>query len=170
METETKPLYSISLLKVPPKDILLGKPEISNKRFVFDEKTVGLKYVYLSNDAMEENKDAGKAKADDLCYLNFEKPQPNLLYLNANNWTIKKVTIRNCPNLQTLLLFGNGLEEITFEGEFPKLELIDLSKNALTKIDLSRANFPKLKYLYLNENKLVAVSYTHLTLPTKRIV
>jgi small GTP-binding protein len=68
------------------------------------------------------------------------------------------VTIRDCPKLQTLLLFGNGLEEITFEGKFPELELIDLSKNALTKIDLSPANFPKLKYLYLNENKLVDLS------------
>ncbi len=157
METEAKPLYEISVEDLQ-QDILLGKSEFSNNSFVFDEGTVGFKYVYLSNDAMEADKDAGKAKAADLSYLVFNKPQPELCYLNANNRAIKKVTIRNCPKLQTLLLFGNGLEEITFEGEFPELELIDLSKNALTKIDLSRANFTKLKYLYLNENKLVDLS------------
>ncbi|MEI6143329.1 MAG: COR domain-containing protein [Mariniphaga sp.] len=157
MEIETKPLYPLSL-KDLQQDILFGTPQIPNKSFVFDEGTVDFKYVYLSNDAMEEGEDAGKAKAADLRYLDFKTLQPNLLYLNANNWTIKKVTIRNCPKLQTLLLFGNGLKEITFEGEFPKLELLDLSKNALTKIDLSRTNFPKLKHLYLNENKLVDLS------------
>ena len=157
METEAKPLYSISL-KDLQQDILFGTSRISNKRFVFDEGTIGFKWVYLSNDAMEEDKDAGKAKAADLSYLDFKTLQPDLCYLNANNWVIKKATIRNCPKLQTLLLFGNGLEDITFEGKFPELELIDLSKNALSKIDLSRANFPKLKYLYLNENKLVDLS------------
>ena len=100
---ETEPLFSISVLKGLQQDILLGKPKINNKRFVFDDTTVGLKYVYLSNDAVEEFYGAGKGKTADLSYLDFKTLQPDLCYLNANNWSIKKVTMRNCPKLQTLL-------------------------------------------------------------------
>ncbi|MCX6277965.1 MAG: TIR domain-containing protein [Bacteroidetes bacterium] len=133
------------------------KSKIKNKRFVFDETTTGYEFVYLGNDKEDEKKDE-KQQDPDLTELVFETPQPRLRYLNANNCGIKKMVVKNCPNLQTLFLFGNGMEEIRFEGAFPKLDLIDLSRNAISRIDLPVSDFPSLKHLYLHQNNLVDLS------------
>ncbi|MEI6436405.1 MAG: leucine-rich repeat domain-containing protein, partial [Bacteroidota bacterium] len=133
------------------------KSKIKNKRFVFDETTAGFEFVYLGNDKEDEKEDK-KEKDTDLTELVFKTPQPRLRYLNANNCGIKKMVVKNCPNLQTLFLFGNGIEEIRFEGAFPKLDLIDLSNNALARIDLPVDDFPALKHLYLHQNNLVDLS------------
>ena len=145
--------YTYAELKTLEQTIPGVKTKIKNNRFVFDDTTRDLEFVYLrnsNNDEHENNKE--------LTELVFATIQPKLRYLNANNCGLKKITIENCPNLQTLFLFGNGIEEITFKGKFPELELIDLSSNALTKLDLPVDDFPALKYLYLHQNKLEDLS------------
>ncbi len=142
--------YTYAELKTLEQTIPGVKTKIKNNRFVFDDTTRDLEFVYLrnsNNDEHENNKE--------LTELVFATIQPKLRYLNANNCGLKKITIENCPNLQTLFLFGNQIEEITFKGSFPNLELIDLSRNALTRIDLPFEDFPSLKYLYLHQNNLV---------------
>ncbi len=131
------------------------KPKIVDKHFGFDDASEDIEYVYLRKDAVESQ--GADKNANQFRELIFEN-KPKLRFLNANRCSIRKIVIRDCPNLQSLFLVGNGLEEIVFEGKFPKLELIDLSKNALTKIDLPFENFGALKHLYLNENKLVDLS------------
>jgi internalin A len=146
-------LYSYSELKVLEQALPLLKSKIKNKVFTFDDTTTNFEFVYLGND-----KEDHKENVKELKELVFESQQPRLRYLNANNCTIKKVIIRNCPNLQTLFLYGNGIEEIRFEGKFPHLELIDLSRNALVNLELPFDDFPALKYLYLHQNNLVDLS------------
>ena len=150
---QTSTLYTYAELLNLEKTIPLVKAKIDNKRFDFNETTTGFEFVYLGNDV--EYKNETNKELDELV---FETVQPSLRYLNANHCNIKKIVVKNCPNLQTLFLFGNGLKEIRFEGSFPKLELIDLSRNALTRLDLSVANFPSLNHLYLYENKLIDLS------------
>ena len=155
MNTSTR--YTHADLTTLEASIPSIKPKIKNKRFVFDETTTGYEFIYLGNDKEDEKEDK-KEKDPDLTELVFETPQPRLRYLNANNCGIKRIVVKNCPNLQTLFLFGNGMEEIIFEGSFPKLELIDLSRNALARIDLPVNDFPALKYLYLHQNNLADLS------------
>ncbi|MEI7726922.1 MAG: COR domain-containing protein [Bacteroidota bacterium] len=150
---QTSTLYTYAELLNLEKTIPFVKSKIKNKHFVFDETTTGFEFVYLGNEV--ENKNETNKELNELV---FETTQPGLRYLNTNHCSIKKIVIKNCPKLQTLFLFGNGLEEIRFEGSFPKLELIDLSHNALTRLDLSVANFPSLNHLYLYENKLIDLS------------
>lgn len=139
-------------LNILEQTIPLVKSKIKNRRFVFDDSTTEFEYVYLGN--TEESDE----KIQELKEIVFETPQPGLRYLNANHCSIKRIVIRNCPNLQTLFLFGNEIEEIRFDGTFPKLELIDLSRNALTRIELPLSEFPALNHLFLFQNKLVDLS------------
>lgn len=123
---------------------------VRNGCFVFDETTTHLTGVYLGN-----TKEDKKEKEIELNEIVFQSPQPNLKYLEVTHCSIKKITISHCPNLQSLNLFGNGIEDIRFEGVFPKLQLIDLSSNKISSIELAQPNFPALKYLYLHNNNLV---------------
>jgi len=121
-------LYSKEKTAIAEKAVDIVKSKIKNNRFVFDESTQDLAFVYL-----------GAEKETDLkiSEIIFKTSQPGLRYLNANNCNLKKVVIENCPKPSNTFSFGNGIEEITFKGIFPELQLIDLSKNTLAKIDLS---------------------------------
>lgn len=145
--------YTYPELETLVKTIPLVKSMVDTKRLVFDETTAGFEFVHLGNEKENE-----KETVPDLTELVFETQQTKLRYLNANNCGIKKIVVKNCPNLQTLFLFGNGLEEIIFEGAFPNLELVDLSKNALSRLDMHVDDFPSLKYLYVHQNNLVDLS------------
>lgn len=62
--------------------------------------------------------------------------------------------------LEYLNLAESTFEKITFEGNFPNLKHIDLSKCKLSAIDFSNAQMPKLQQLYLRNNALEAIKLT----------
>lgn len=75
-------------------------------------------------------------------------------YLDLSYQKLGKITIKNCPNLKALYLFNCELDEIVFEGEFQKLQLIDLTKNRLTSLNLPKENFQALQNFFINQNQL----------------
>jgi len=145
--------YNYSNLTKLEETIPFVKSKIKNEKFVFDESTRHLQFIYLGN-----SEDLGKELIKPLQQIVFETTQDNLLYLDASKCVLASIIIKNCPNLQTLNLNSNQLKSIRFEGSFENLELIDLGNNQLTHLDLSPDNFPALKYLYLHNNKLVDLS------------
>lgn len=138
------------------KTIPLLKSKIENGRFVFDETTKDIDFVYLGNNEDFEKSDQNLVKA--LKEIDFKSPQPNLRYLNAGFCSLKEIVIKNCPNLQVLYLNNNQLQSVRFEGIFKELETIVLDRNKLTGIDLPPEQFPELKFLFLYENKFTDLS------------
>jgi Leucine-rich repeat (LRR) protein len=63
---------------------------------------------------------------------------------------ITKLIIKNCPNLKNIDLDKNEIAEIIFEGNFDKLEKLDVNNNSLTELDISKLS--KLKRLEIFEN------------------
>jgi Leucine-rich repeat (LRR) protein len=53
---------------------------------------------------------------------------------------ISKVTIRNCQEVERVLLGRNEITEIVFDGDFPKLTHLGARDNQLSKIDLSKVS------------------------------
>jgi len=144
--------YTYNDLQQLKRNTPLVKSKIKNGKFVFDETTNGLAFVFLGNEERTEGQ-----TLTELIEIVFETPQPNLRYLDASNCQIESIVIKNCPKLQTLYLSGNWLQSIIFEQDCPELQLLDLSYNQLMVLELP-FGLTNLKCLYLYKNKLVDLS------------
>jgi len=143
--------YTYRDLQELEKNTPLVKSKIKGGKFVFDDSTRDLSYVFLGN--IFKSKGNEEKEKVQLSEIVFETRQENLKYLDASNCQIEHITIKNCPNLQSLYLPGNGLQSITFEEDCPNLRLLDVSNNLLTRLELP-FTFSSLQYLYLYKNKL----------------
>ena len=138
--------------------------KIENGILIFDDDTKDLEFVNLERfftvkSDLGSNKDAGNRIDIEIRGVDFRTEQPNLKYLDLGAQKIKKIIIKNCPSLIAVHLHGCGLEEIKFEGVFDELQLIDVSTNELTELDLPIHNFPKLQYLFFEKNKIKDLSF-----------
>ncbi len=134
------------------------RDKIKDGKLIFDGTTANLEYVNLEQ-FHKRDEDAGKHLDIEIHEVEFRTEQPNLKYLDLGAQNIKRITIRNCPSLKALYLHGCGLEEIRFEGKFPELQLIDVSSNQLTYLDLPPENFPALQYLFFEKNQIKDLSF-----------
>ncbi len=62
--------------------------------------------------------------------------------------------------LRYLNLAETKLKALRFDGEFPHLELLDLSNMGLEEITLPNGGFPALRQLYLQGNKLSQINFS----------
>ncbi len=127
--------------------------KIENKKLLFDKDTTNLSFVSIGQYEGKDNDGIVVSSVE------FLSEQTNLQYLDLSYQPLKKLTIKNCPNLKVLYLYNCELEEVVFEGEFPKLELIDLSNNKLTTVNLQKQNFPALQNFFINKNKIESLSF-----------
>jgi GTPase SAR1 family protein len=114
------------------------------KKIVLDSQEYGkLKYLNLADNGNLET-------------LVFAGEFPDLAHLDASNCGLKKVEFPKSgfPLLKQLYLYKNQLTEIDFNGNFGKLELIDLNDNELENSFVVQNNLSEVAYLYLNQNQL----------------
>ncbi|HAB98362.1 MAG TPA: hypothetical protein DCE71_00900, partial [Parachlamydiales bacterium] len=105
------------------------------------------------------------------CYINSWPKSFNLnnlkkLVLNGNFLGSIFEILNNHPNLESLALDENELENLPENLKFPKLQFLSLNRNWITRLPTSW-NMPELKELSLTENELTSLpeyfSYPKLT-------
>jgi len=148
--------YTNDHLKALEENIQVLKDNIKDGKFTFNETTEKFDFVFLANG--KTLKEEYPKWAKELKEIEFKTEQKNLRYLDAGFCDIEHIVIRNCPNLETLYLNNNKLKTIVFEGKFPKLQFLNLDRNALTELNLQYENFPNLQFLYLYQNNLTDIS------------
>lgn len=108
---------------------------------LLDEKAAALEYLYLGgNEGLKE--------------VVFSVNMPKLVHLNLSR--CKELTSLKMPGgclaLRQVYLQDCGLEKLEWEGEYPKLELLDAGNNSFSGIIIPQG-LASLKYLYLANNK-----------------
>jgi hypothetical protein len=78
---------------------------------------------------------------------------PNLQIINLNgSKSLTKVTIKNCPQVEVLRLFGNKITEIVGYNQLPKLKEFNFSQNQMTGVvDISKN--PSIEILIAHGNQ-----------------
>ncbi len=135
------------------------------------------KHLFINPKREKNNRDwssimqeaaANAIESLDLSYCSFTQiqldnpdgillPSLRVLDISYNQNPLQKVHLNGdlLPNLQHLYLYKSQIQQITFEGSFPRLETLHLAENELK--EFSFINFPKLKTLYLYKNPLTSI-------------
>lgn len=90
-----------------------------------------------------------------LTQIEFETDLTKLEHLYLNNCGLNSILRlpAGFANLKQLYLKGNKLRELIFEGDCPKLELLDAGENGLNTLSMPNG-FLNLKYVYLQGNQI----------------
>lgn len=103
-----------------------------------------LEYLYLAG-----NKNLKK--------IIFKAPLPKLAHLNVSECTLETPLHlpAGCEVLKQVYFRQNNLSQVVFQGNYPALQLIDLSENRLERFELPMGA-ANLEYLYLQKNPSIA--------------
>lgn len=142
-----------------------GNFEFQNlEKIVLDENAQYVEFLCLSNNQQ-------------LKEVTFTTALPFLTHLYLNDCSLKNITIpKGCKSLKQLYFYSQAkrkgvLEKITFQGDCPNLELLDISNNNISEFELPKVKrgFNELKYLYLQENRLEILTFNQ-DLPALKIL